>query len=506
MTTTRLIAAANAWRDSYNPLRGLTISRAVELIEAYRRGELADIMWTFAEIEEADPDLLTIVNRRLSALEEYQWQCRASEDIADKHKALADEQAEALREAYERVGNIYETASHLLMSRFRGLAFAQPHLEPDGSFTHVELLDPWNFARDGSAGGFAFNPQARSVSYRALRTNEILPEHRLIVMESPRPVDRIGLVKFARSTIAERDWDAYVDIYGLPSCFVILPPNIPEPRVPEFRDAAQAAAEGGGGALPAGSEVKFPSEVRGSEPFRARLEWLQRQLVLAGTGGLLTMLAESGSGTLAGSAHMEAFRTLAAGDARRVSELIQQTLDRWILARTHPGQPRLAYWSLAVQEETDVGEIIDHATKLSSAGYRIDPRELSDRTGYTITLAPADATSPGFGPGLGLPLAAAHRADPDADLRPDYAAAPPDLAPAERIAAALRTPDAMLAGEIPALLDALEIDLSPDAAADEIETLLAEAFAAEAAIPPAATVDPQDRAPTPSANPAGGTP
>jgi hypothetical protein len=43
------------------------------------------------------------------------------------------------------------------------------------------------------------------------------------------------------------------------------------------------------------------------------MEYLDRQITMVGTGGLLTMLAESGSGTLAGAAHTETFMQIARG-------------------------------------------------------------------------------------------------------------------------------------------------------------------------------------------------
>ena len=39
-------------------------------------------------------------------------------------------------------------------------------------------------------------------------------------------------------------------------------------------------SEAASGALPNGSDVKTLSEVRGVQPFQARLEWLQKQLIL----------------------------------------------------------------------------------------------------------------------------------------------------------------------------------------------------------------------------------
>jgi len=46
ISTARLIAGANRWRENYNPLRGLTLNRAIALMEAFPRGEYADLMWT----------------------------------------------------------------------------------------------------------------------------------------------------------------------------------------------------------------------------------------------------------------------------------------------------------------------------------------------------------------------------------------------------------------------------------------------------------------------------
>jgi hypothetical protein len=79
--------------------------------------------------------------------------------------------------------------------------------------------------------------------------------------------------------------------------------------------------------LPNGSDVKFPSETRGNQPFLERLSRLDEELVLAGTGGKLTMLAESGSGTLAGNAQADGFADIAAAEALEISEVFQKQFD-----------------------------------------------------------------------------------------------------------------------------------------------------------------------------------
>lgn len=61
------------------------------------------------------------------------------------------------------------------------------------------------------------------------------------------------------------------------------------------------------------------------------------QITLPGTGGLLTMLTESGSGTLAGSAHQEAFNQVAKADSVMVSEALRRDFDKPLLATAFPG-------------------------------------------------------------------------------------------------------------------------------------------------------------------------
>ena len=76
-----------------------------------------------------------------------------------------------------------------------------------------------------------------------------------------------------------------------------MPQNIPLDEQEFWLNAAGDAADGGNGVLPFGADAKTLAEARGSQPFFPRLEWLQKQLVLVGTGGLLNGLAVAGSGT-----------------------------------------------------------------------------------------------------------------------------------------------------------------------------------------------------------------
>lgn len=483
-----ILKAVRAWREQYNPLRGLDIAQAVRLIEAGMRGEYAELQWAYEFIEQADADLLALVERRLSAISELDWDIkRGGPDDAKFDSTLADDQAEALRAAYERIDNMTEAFDHLALASFRGFSIIQPHADGSGT-SHLECLNHWNFVRDGRDGDWGWNPQAKSCGYKSIPEADRLDAGAFMIRTVRRPIDRIAIVKFVRANLSEKDWDDYIECYGIPAVFIGMPENVPEGKEEEYREQADRASQGSGGSLPFGSEVKTVPVDRGVQPFSVRLDHLSRKLVLAGTGGMLTMLTESGSGTLAGGAHTETFRSLARAEAKRISELFQRTIDAQVLAAVFPNRPKLAYFELASEESVDVGEMVTHFSVLRQAGLAIDPEQASEKTGYKLTVAEPLSAPPVLNRALnrdGKTTQAADQAQADlAESSRDALAQAigQDLEPLRmRIEAALALDDnAMMASlqdlitELPGMLE--DITKAPAAQA-VIENIMAAALA-----------------------------
>lgn len=381
------------WRDSFNPLRGLTLPRVAALCEAYDRGEMAEVQWAFRAAERRDADLLALVERRTAAILEMDWTVREGRGRAARRPGrmdagLAREQAAALREAYEGVDNLYEAIEHLSLAVFRGFAHAQKQRRrPDGDVTHLEPVDPWNVARDGAKGAWKYNPDSLSADFHNLPDDLLMRPADFVQVEHARPIDHLGLVKLARSAMGEKDWSAYVEIYGVPGGVVIMPEGVPPGQEEAYAGHAAAISEGASGTLPHGSEFHATDRPRGESPFRGYLDYLSEKLILAGTGGLLTMLAQSGSGTLAGGAHQDTFRQIARSHGRRLSEALQRQFDQPFLEARFPGRPHLAYFELVFQPDTNTGEVVRHAAELARGGYRVSAEELSDKTGYGVIRA-----------------------------------------------------------------------------------------------------------------------
>ena len=229
-----------------------------------------------------------------------------------------------------------------------------------------------------------------------------------------------------------------------------MAPFVPEDKVEAYQTAAEKSARGGSGYLPNGSSAQCADSPRAGAPFGDRLRYLNEMLVIAGTGGMLTMLAESGSGTLAGNAHADAFATLARMDAADISECFQRQFDRRALEAAGllaPGERAKAWFTLDFKSEPDVGETVQQIQGLSSAGYEVDPAQVAELTGYRVTRkeTPAQPVPGGWG-GLRLANAravgrtAAPRPDGDGAERELAAALQRDLKPAGKvIAEALKT-------------------------------------------------------------------
>ncbi len=401
----QIVTAANRWRENYNPLRNLTMRRVVELFELGQRGDTAYLQWTYRFIERRNPTLSGLISRCEAPLANFDWSIKILPKLpAGVTEAQAKAQQAALQNAYDRLDNLRQALLHLHSADFRGYAHLQKHRNPDGSIFHLEPLMQWTVCRDGLEGNWFWNPDSQSTSQPLQFLGEdfciggdSLPRADFIIRECPRPIDEIGLVDTVRRGLCEKDWDGFIEIYGIPGGVVIMPPDVPQGQESAYQAAALSVSEGAAGALPHGSSYEPNSSPRAVDPFSPRLAWLDGQLVLAGTGGKLSMLTDHSSGGMRGSSkvHDDTFSEIAAGRAAQISEVMQAQFDSEILAAQFPGQPIVAYFDFSSVDSDDVSSLITNVAALAAAGIRTDTAWLAERTGYLLTpSAPAPAPAP----------------------------------------------------------------------------------------------------------------
>ncbi|MCZ7593104.1 MAG: hypothetical protein M5U15_13645 [Kiritimatiellae bacterium] len=240
--------------------------------------------------------------------------------------------------------------------------------------------------RDGIRPAFRWNPDAQQTSFDALAGEPLDPiRDRLLIRVVERPINRIALVKFIRSNFTQKAWSDYIEKVASDGTFITEPPGMTDEKREAFAASAANASEGGGGTLPYQSDVKFANMQRGLAPFEPHMRFLREQLVMAGTGGLLTMLSEpTGIGGGATGAHADAFRTIARKEAREISEVFQRGFDKPLLLSHFPGQPISAWFELAYREETDTGALTSQVVELAQV-FDLDPDEIGEKTGLKLS-------------------------------------------------------------------------------------------------------------------------
>lgn len=328
------------------------LERIVSLIEQGERGAFADLQWFYQAMERSDALIATVLMRRRAALLSCQWDVKPEESPTDT--VLACEQVAFLRDQYDRVENLREAVAFLASATFRGFAHVEKHYaEGSRGIVRLEPVEQWFWCRSGMFGDWSYNRDARS----GVDEGEKIERANFAIVESPIALDRILAVQYFRRNLALRDWSSFLDVYGIPSMFFIGPPGVTEEKEKQYLAIAQDLVKDGRGYLPNGTDVKYVNGGgSGKPPFRDHLDYLDRQITLLGTGGLLTMLTESGSGTLAGNAHQEAFNQVAKADAVMVSEALQRDFDKPLLDEAFPGWPVEAGFELRMPD-MDAGDI-----------------------------------------------------------------------------------------------------------------------------------------------------
>lgn len=371
----------HGWRDAYNPLRGLNMSRLTALQEAGERGQYADLQWLYYYMERSDAMIHSVIQRRRAALLSLDWDIRIVSQAQDS--PLAREQADFLRMVYDNIDNFREAVSFLFTGFFRGFAHLEKHWGTNGLIERLEPVEQWFWLRDGLFGDWEYNPGANPGTLRGEQING----DDFIIHETAA-LDRILSVLYLRKNLSQRDWDSYLAVYGIPSIFLVGPPNVPDDKQKEYQSIAEQILSDGRGFLPHESDIKFVNGGGDKPPFHEQIKYLDEQITIAATGGLLTMLTEAGSGTLAGGAHQDTFLQIAKSDAVTLSGVLQNAIDVPLLQQHFPGQPVQAYFEFSPNLTQETRQVVQDALLLKAAGLEVKPEEISEKTGYTLTVLP----------------------------------------------------------------------------------------------------------------------
>jgi phage gp29-like protein len=377
----------SAWLEVQNPLRGLTVTKTVQIFDYARLGSYAELQWLYREIENADPILLTVSERRASSLLSRDWDIKIvdASKVRGYDETLADEQQGFLKVAYANAerGNLTEAIEHLSSAFFRGYAHVRPLYSAgmDG-LDGFDILDNWNFCRDHQTGAWYWNPSAQSCP--SLSSVTEIPQGELVSVVRTKHIDYPAMEIYIRRALGDKKYGIFLERYGIPPVIIIMPQDGDKTRETEYRTAAENVAKGGSGALPFGSEVNYATEARGADPFNAFLARQEKLIVLMATGGTLGSLASpTGIGGGASDIQDKAFGDIILRDCSIVASSMNRICTDALLNLAFPGRPHLARFEFSDRKPT-AAQVFEDAGKAKVAGYTVAQTDLEERTGYTL--------------------------------------------------------------------------------------------------------------------------
>lgn len=410
-----LLTIVDHFRSQLNPLRGLNMPRVIDMLESGERGDYGDLQWTYRMVEKRSATLRACKRNLASSLMELDHKVKIMEwaEADPNTKALAERQATALTKAYERIENLREALQHLALADFRGFAHLEKAYAPElvsvpggsgGVYRPINRLEPvpqWHFGRNGIYGEWEYFADSNTAT--ANGENPVETSH-FLIREVEDPINEIALIAFVRQNMAQKDWDGFLETYGIPWLFFILPDGVKpgDPGYDEWITVANQAQSDSRGTLPSGTQVETANVNARNHPFDEYQKRQDNEIILAATSSLLTMTTEAGSGTLAGGAHSDTFERIARAQAMLVSEIFQEQFDKPMLQTMFPGQPIMCYFEWAAKDEEDIGDILENARRAKDAGFQADVAEISEKTGLKLTVS-APAPTPGVGDRPGLP-------------------------------------------------------------------------------------------------------
>ena len=372
------------------------MSRLIQMLNASDMGYKPDLQWLFSYLERRDAVLKSVKSRRAAAIKKLKWNIKIKEG-EDVDQDLAQAQQQFLNQIYNGVSNLYKAIEFLSTAEFRGFAHLEKHYKnSDGT---IELLQPvpqhfW--VKRYPSADWLYQPRALQST-----VGTVIDKNDFIIRNVDNPISEMAAIYIVRKGLSAKDWDSFVETFGIPPIFIELPQGVG--LTDEYQAMADKVISNSRGILGNGSKVQtVDAGMRGQTPFKPHIDYQDSQIVLAATGGLLSTLAGATQPVVGGTGEQDAnaaiFDEVARLEAIDISETFREWLDIPELKRVFGEDvPILAYFELAHEKVSEKGDIIGDAVRLGSVGLQIDPKQITDQTGYNL----ARAAQPGM-PGAGM--------------------------------------------------------------------------------------------------------
>ena len=389
--------------DRVCPLDYLSVETVRRCLQDCQLGAYAEQQWIWEQMEKYDAMLMTCITKRDDALAKYDWNITVKTGLNDRDGILAEAQKRTIVDLCNGIVNLGDAITALSQASRRHYRFLQPYADSKGLY--LLPVDNWLMCRDGYWGAWGYNPSAQFGRYKGEELPVPLDE--LILRVHPRPIDLPAQMLVLNRSTTLAQWDVFLERLGTPPLFFKLPPDCSDDLRQLYIEAAGRFVSASTGVIDHGAEIQsVPVSGTSVEIFDRRYKVATEEIAMLTTAGKLTVMTESGSGTLAGGAQADGFADWAAGEAGDIAGVITAQLVNRVLDEYHPGQPHLVEFTLCSVERTEPDREIANAAALRAAGYELNEAEVSERTGWSVQ---AGGVPVGGAPYGGTPYMLNHR-------------------------------------------------------------------------------------------------
>lgn len=369
-----------AWWQFFDPLSGASLETLIAARNEARWGAYARQALIFNETIYCDPILPMLYAKMANGASAQKWEIVALEESEE-----AENDKKILEEFYSLVRNVPDAFAGLATAPMYGYAHVQLCEDEGGYFFSFIPQQFWVKPSNGSE--WQFNP----ASVMGTNTGDDVSEEIIALLEFDFPLlYPAAHIAFERNHIKEA-WDTYADRFGVPPAIIkITKEGLSQKGVNELFEAAQQIKAGASMVIPYGADAE-PMKAPGisHDFFLSRINISYEETVTLWTGGLLTILAKSGSGTLAGNAHSDSWNMILNSLCDRIAESINRTVNRFVFGHGYTPKAALQINYEPVQSPEQKADVIE---KLARSGLSADPEGVRENLSVDVS-AQAEARS-----------------------------------------------------------------------------------------------------------------
>lgn len=376
--TARLAQLRNEF-DTH-PSRGLTPPRLAKILQSAEQGDLTAQHELFADMEEKDGHLFSVMDQRRSAVKRLDWDIVPSDNASPAEKADAEFVKEAIQ-SMEDFDDVLFDMTDAIGHGFAPLEMQWGRVDgvqmpikvqhrPQGWFKlalNPEISRNELRLRDNTADGEALWPFGWILHQHRARSGYISRSGLYRVMAWP----------FLFKNYAIRDLAEFLEIYGLPLRLGTYNASATKEDKATLLRAVVNIGHDAAAIIPQGMMIDFKEAAKGDhKTFDAMISLMERIQSKVALGGTLTS-GEGTHGTQAlGTVHQDIALHLRDSDAKQIATTITRQLIYPILAcnkgLADPRRcPRLVF---DTQEPEDLKLMSDAVPKLVGVGMRIPVR------------------------------------------------------------------------------------------------------------------------------------